>query len=47
VQPKCEVIQLQYCLVRIDGAKESRGTNPVGMTELIEEKKDKIGAATC
>ena len=40
-------MQLQYGLVRIDGAKEARGTNPIEMNELIEEKKDKIGAATC
>ena len=34
----CELMQLQYGLVRIDGSWEARGTNLVEMTELIEEK---------
>ena len=31
-------MQLQYGLVRIDGAKEARGTNPIEMTGLIVDK---------
>ncbi len=43
----CEAMQLQHGLVRIDRAKEARGTNPIEMNELIEENKGKMGAATC
>jgi hypothetical protein len=35
----CEVIQLQYSLVRIDGATEARGTNIIEMTGLVGERK--------
>jgi hypothetical protein len=31
-------MQLQYGLVRIDGAKNPKGTNPNEMIELVEEE---------
>jgi hypothetical protein len=37
-------MQLQYGLVRIDGAKDPRGTNPDEMIELVEEKKRPNGS---
>lgn len=35
----CEAMQLQHGLVRIEGAKDPRGTNPNEMNEFIKEKK--------
>ena len=29
------------------GLEEPKGTNPIEINELIEDKQDKMGAATC